>query len=110
MSVSTVAVLTGSTLPALSAEKYATVCAPSTAGTLTSVPAVHAPPSSEYSVVLIPEPPRSIAVRWTATAPLWKPLGASSFVTGFVLSTPLAVTADEIVELPARSIVVTRRS
>src|SRR5581483_3502840 len=50
-----VAVLTASMLPALSAEKYATVRAPSTAGTATEVPGVQAPPSSEYCVVLMPD-------------------------------------------------------
>ena len=38
-----------STLPALSAERYSTVCAPS-ADTVTLVPLVQAPPLTRYSV------------------------------------------------------------
>src|SRR5262249_33354235 len=79
------------------------------AGITTLVPTVYVGlPSTLYSVTFTPEP-ASFAVRLTVTALECQPLGASSVVLGFVLSTSF-VSADETVVLPALSVATTCRS
>src|SRR5690349_1670711 len=98
-------------LPALSTEKYAIVWVPSFepsdgAGMTTLVPTVYVGlPSTLYSVTFTPEP-ASFPVRFTVTALACHPLGASSVVFGFVLSTSF-VSAAEVVVLPAASVATT---
>ena len=78
------------------------------AGMTTLVPAVYVGlPSTLYSVTLMPEP-ASFGVRVTVTPLDCQPLGASSVVTGFVLSARL-VSAADVVELPAVSVATTCR-
>src|SRR5438034_5701947 len=95
-------------LPALSTEKYAIVWVPSFepsagAGMTTLVPTVYVGlPSTLYSVTLTPEPP-SFGVSCTVTELACQPLGASSVVLGFVLSTSF-VNGDDVVLLPALSV------
>src|SRR5204863_8350222 len=69
----------------------------------TLVPTVYVGlPSTLYSVTLTPEPP-SFGVSCTVTELACHPLGASSVVLGFVLSTSL-VNGDDVVLLPALSV------
>src|SRR6266540_503949 len=79
-----------SALPALSVERYSIVCTPSfewSAGAATriEVPLWKAPPSTRCSVEATPES-ASPAVSVTVTADALQPAGASSVVTGSVVS------------------------
>src|ERR1700754_92016 len=89
-SILTVAAFSVSTLPAASADRYATVWVPSPDTSTGSVYGVHAPPSSEYSVLATPDA-ASVADRVTGTAPLFHPAsfgGAKdAAVSGVVAST-----------------------
>jgi hypothetical protein len=62
-------------------------------------------PSTLYSVTFTPEP-ASFALRLTVTGLACQPLGASSVVFGFVLSTSF-VRGAEVVVLPAASVATT---
>ena len=91
VSMRTVAERRVSALPALSVERYSTVCTPSFewsagAGIETVAPFWKEPPSTRYCVEATPEPV-STTLRFTVTAELPQPAGASSLVTGLVAST-----------------------
>ena len=95
VSMRTVAERRLSALPALSVERYSTVCRPSLewsagAGIETAVPFWKEPPSTRYCVEATPEPVL-VTLSLTVTAELFQPAGASSLVTGLVAST-LAIT------------------
>src|SRR4029079_909581 len=75
----------------------------------TLVPTVYVGlPSTLYSVTLTPEP-ASLGARCTVTAAACQPLGASSLVEGFVLSTSFVTGADVLV-FPAASVATTCRA
>src|SRR5439155_18292368 len=107
VSIRTVAVRSASMCPAASIERYATVCTPSPA-TATDVPAVQAGASSSlYSVTATPEPPASVAANVTVTAWALHPAGASSVVTGGVVSGHATVDAVRVAigdRFPAASV------
>ena len=108
VSMRTVAERRVSTLPALSVERYSTVCTPSFewsagAGIETVAPLWKELPSTRYCVEARPEPV-SVTLRFTVTAELPQPAGASSVVTGLVVSTlASALCAEGLDWLPTLS-------
>jgi hypothetical protein len=115
VSITTVTFFSVSTLPTSSVEKNSTTCAPSFewspgAGITTAAPAWRLPPSTRYEITLTPEPVPSSAEKLTVTGALLGEPGASDgVVVGAVWSTS-TVTVPDVKELPALSVVVTRRS
>ena len=115
VSITTVTVFVASTLPTWSVEKNWTTCEPSFewspgAPMTTAAPCWTEPPSTEYDVVLTPEPEPSPAEKLTVTGALLGLPGASeAVVLGAVWSTSTVIAAEEN-ELPAWSVVVTRTS
>ncbi len=115
VSMTTVTVFGVSTLPTSSVEKYCTTCEPSFewspgAATIAELPSWTLPPSIEYEVALTPEPVPSLALNVTVIgALLGEPGATDAEVVGAVWST-LTVIAADVNELPALSVVLTRRS
>jgi hypothetical protein len=107
-SIITVAVCGDSMLPATSVEKNEIVWMPSPE-TLTVVPPFQPPPSTEYCVSAIPEPP-SLGLSETVTPLDCQLPGALWPVLGAVLSTRRPATTLEVAWFPATSATTTRRS